>query len=978
MNKPKFLKIPLNIKQNSPKTVGGFFSADWFPLNVIILGAAGGIIFLIYWLLVKLLKKKPGPQKCTKDQTQCGMICCDKLGPQCCNGQCIVTDEFCCVDGELCPSDQCGYADHDLQVCCKPPDVVPDPYAVSGCTSCHGDAWCRAGPGPDSAKIPPGPAAPGPATGYCTTKGPAKSSGPGPTTAPFPWQPPYTLPPRCKSDKDCNYTLCPTKGQVAKSCCIESQCIPKIAGQSEGGCCHENTLCKNAQGQNIACCQTISKDESASGLSSGGCCTWAVPGADTDVTECCPPDSCCSSRPSGDTACNSQVCVNPKSLEPKNGKVPSCKGMTICKSNEICNYATGTPGGKPKCDTLPLCGEQAVPQIDPYPLPGAVEQGEFISATPGKAGFLPLYNCGRGQELGTPPQLYTKDPASSPLGCISTVGTESITPHHVPSQVKAGLPLYMAGLNVGQNADGEDADWASELNVTAPSMWSWSSMGTTSVNNQNVKSCSFIKEHGTTVPSCICGKSACEDSAAVGFGQHGSATGNTYWNQPVNEYAAWPACFANTAPDAPKNVGSQFQCYAKDAPGPGSTKADMDQCVTSNINFAKANPKSEAPCIINSECSFYLEPATILPVKESFTLDESTPKPQSSALDFKGGMSVPPSVFGEFTKTGPDLKGAQLWQYQACSDDNVFATAIPGTSNTVLPGWKQLGKPGGFTRDGSSDKWNGLVCVGGRHLGGLDQPLHGYAQLGKNDPFCSKANNVGIPGCYTGFSCGAAPPDIYPSNAGDAPQCGEISSFSSGAPGDPVQQAWDNCLTSCWQCTAKEGKKITCADCSGKHACDQSSQQPPCVWGDLPGTTNQQCYPEGIIQWDDFINTYMLASSKWNAEKFPAGILKQQSMLMCFGPDGNGDGYWASSYTDCAINAASAKTKKAMGLSEVNADFPHADPTSPFHFGLWQEDPLRVPVLGPTGEQMEVDAIRSGVATYFTLDAGRPVVVNEM
>ncbi len=106
----------------------------------------------------------------------------------------------------------------------------------------------------------------------------------------------------------------------------------------------------------------------------------------------------------------------------------------------------------------------------------------------------------------------------------------------------------------------------------------------------------------------------------------------------------------------------------------------------------------------------------------------------------------------------------------------------------------------------------------------------------------------------------------------------------------------------------------------------------------------------------------MLASSKWNAEKFPAGILKQQSMLMCFGPDGNGDGYWASSYTDCAINAAPKGRGQFSSILCVQESYPPAS-------GQFPPDPIAL--LGHVMQSNNINAFASSDGPINALQTSR-------
>ena len=155
MVKQKFLKVPLFIKK--PGIGGGFFTRDWFPLNIIILAIIGtGIGLLIYFILHK---KPKAPPLCKNPRDYCNGLCCNsdsmtKSGSrlpdysECCqaidgNTQCTTANET-CVGGTVCPDES---STADGLHCCLDENSVPGDDACLNCTP----GTCEMQTGPSSA-----------------------------------------------------------------------------------------------------------------------------------------------------------------------------------------------------------------------------------------------------------------------------------------------------------------------------------------------------------------------------------------------------------------------------------------------------------------------------------------------------------------------------------------------------------------------------------------------------------------------------------------------------------------------------------------------------------------------------------------------------------------------------------------------------------------------------------------------------------
>ena len=341
--KKKFLKVPLFIK--NPGSSGGFFTKDWFPLNVIILAILGGGIGLLIWFLTK-----PKPPKC-KTGSICGTECCT-YGQTCCglmpNSKCIDDLKETCINEKPCLKGNTTIDEHSD--CCTSTKPIPGLHKCYGCPT-KSSCWPVNSHNPFRSKSPSLPIV---IPTSISPFSPSKSQKSFSDTVeskktcvypqnhqssddPNPFQPTPTNM-ACTLNEQCVLTPAYPVGGGKNVCC------PKELLDGYGDCCmgDDNIVCgKNCCTKPEFCCPKT-----------GECC---IPGQKCTDNGC--KDICnlgCNTYNS--TSCpeyNGSCCP---SNAPQNSANPPSGCYNCCDPDEICNISENS-SGKPisaKCDK-PTC-----------------------------------------------------------------------------------------------------------------------------------------------------------------------------------------------------------------------------------------------------------------------------------------------------------------------------------------------------------------------------------------------------------------------------------------------------------------------------------------------------------------------------------------------------------------------------------------------------------------------------------------------
>ena len=335
----KFLRVPLTIKK--PGKIGGFFTKDWFPLNVIILAIVGSGIGLLIWFLTK-----PKPPKCKEPETLCNNKCCTE-NQHCCQDQCLDKNKWSCPDGK-----KCLYINttNDNHKCCSDENSVP------GENSCHncGSGSCK----PLFTKPP--------------TKAPAHSKSYLDTATVTPIEFDYgtclfpkensdgffesMAPVLCSNAPDCDVTPVISKSTNKFVCCPKDLVLHNWCCDGDYITCPQNVPDEQVQGQrrcclpNESCCYNKKNGESA-------CCgpqQQCVQGVCKDI---CNID-CNIFNNSGCKSLKPSCCPSGK---PNTGNPSGC--LNCCQQDQVCivepdGHPASSPGGStettqcitPKCD----------------------------------------------------------------------------------------------------------------------------------------------------------------------------------------------------------------------------------------------------------------------------------------------------------------------------------------------------------------------------------------------------------------------------------------------------------------------------------------------------------------------------------------------------------------------------------------------------------------------------------------------------
>ena len=607
----KFLKIPLKIK--TTQNIGGFFTAAWFPLNIIILVAFAGIGYLIYYLIQQFMSSKKQTQCNTKTQTSCGQICCDNHGLGCCGGQCKMQNNQCCTnDGNVCPHDQCSVNAQKQVVCCDGASgSVPDPNSKTGCVSCPSSAYCSS---PPTTKNP--------TLGKCVIHTGSKS--------PPPWSPQYPLKTRgCSTDNDCNYTVCPTEN--TNSCCITSACM-------NGECCHAGACTGQNDGSTPpvqTCCGYNQND-------GGGCCI----SKDYKKVQCCNPEQCCDPESEGKSLCIDYCAAKSTLLpNPNNGTVSICPThVPTCPPNNTCSWPVGS-NAIPNCEKDPTCTPHADPIYLPYNQTGGdAAQDKGIQ----NSGVIPLYNCKQQPLTGADVQK-----PSAELGTVGCIIQGSRDGHPDDQIQQKGQNLYAAGTSIGK---GKDKQWITNFGGTTTDGLPAETMGafvqaSLERADKDILNCNKMEDGKY---SCVCDDQDCLNIIEIG------TTGDKYNimrdsdRQPIN-------CTRNDGGDIPTGYtcGENWPTFS-----PKRIKA----CVQDNTTWHDAGTHGPKPCKITSTCSGYLEPIDapingVYPFKKS-SLDFAT----EPTLDTPN--IAPFFLGGGGTATTDGGNDDFFYNWQACSDSN--------------------------------------------------------------------------------------------------------------------------------------------------------------------------------------------------------------------------------------------------------------------------------------------------------------------